>query len=234
MRSRAHLQAMRALPTTVTRWATLLAMLALATSCAGGIGVGDRSVAVFTSRCGTTPATSGVGVVVDEGVVLTAAHVVVGAGSVTVSTTGDVVGSLPADIVHLDVRRDLALLRVPEIRARPVHLAAASSGDDLTVALPDATLGRVTVTRPVTINIDDVRADTRSRRAGYELRGELVRGDSGAGLFDEQGNLVAMFFSRSVTRDVIYAIGDTEIAHVLSAPRALYSCDLDESRVVIR
>ncbi|MGA0881051.1 MAG: alpha/beta hydrolase family protein, partial [Ilumatobacteraceae bacterium] len=90
------------------------------------------------------------------------------------------------------------------------------------------------VTRPVIINIEDVRADTRSRRAGYELRGELVRGDSGAGLFDEQGNLVAMFFSRSVTRDVIYAIGDTEIAHVLSAPRALYSCDLEESRVVIR
>ncbi len=229
MGSRSHLQAV---PTTVTRWVTLLAVLVLTTSCAGGVG--DRSVAVFTSRCGTTPATSGVGVVVDEGVVLTAAHVVIGAGSVTVSTTGDVVGSLLADIVHLDVRRDLALLRVPEIRARPVDLATASSGDDLTVALPDATLGRVTVTRPVTINIEDVRADTRSRRAGYELRGELVRGDSGAGLFDEQGNLVAMFFSRSVTRDVIYAIGDTEIAHVLSAPRALYSCDLEESRVVIR
>lgn len=192
---------------------------------------------VATTRCGTASPTSGVGVIVDDGLVLTAAHVVVGAGSVTISESAPESAStsvaLVAEIVLVDATRDLALLRVPNLLGEPVELGTAVAGDLLVAPLPGARRATAIVRRAVAINIDDVRASTRSRRAGYELRGALVPGDSGAGLFDDEDRLVGVFFSRSVSRDVVFAVGATEIATVLSAPRVSYVCDLDASRVVL-
>ena len=223
--------------TLVTALGAILTTVLLASACGPQSNAGARVVVVATTRCGTASPTSGVGVIVDDGLVLTAAHVVVGAGSVTISESAPESAStsvaLVAEIVLVDATRDLALLRVPNLLGEPVELGTAVAGDLLVAPLPGARRATAIVRRAVAINIDDVRASTRSRRAGYELRGALVPGDSGAGLFDDEDRLVGVFFSRSVSRDVVFAVGATEIATVLSAPRVSYVCDLDASRVVL-
>ena len=220
-----------------TALGAMLGTALLVSACGPPSSAGERVVHVATTRCGTAPQSSGVGITVDDGVVLTAAHVVVGAGAVTISeserNSKSSSDGLVAEIILVDTTRDLALLRVPDLRAEPVELAAAVAGDVLIAPLLGGKRATVVVERAVTINIDDVRATTRSRRAGYELRGELVPGDSGAGLFDNEERLVGVFFSRSVSRDVVFAVGASEVAAVLSAPRARYVCDLDASRVML-
>lgn len=223
--------------TLVTALGAILTTVLLISACGPQSNAGARVVVVATTRCGTASPTSGVGVIVDDDLVLTAAHVVVGAGSVTISDSeresASTSTALVAEIVLVDATRDLALLRVPNLLGEPVELGTAVAGDLLVAPLPGARRATAIVRRAVAINIDDVRASTRSRRAGYELRGALVPGDSGAGLFDDEDRLVGIFFSRSVSRDVVFAVGATEIATVLSALRMPYVCDLDASRVVL-
>lgn len=227
--------------TLATALGAILTTVLLISACGPQSNAGARVVVVATTRCGTASPTSGVGVIVDDDLVLTAAHVVVGAGSVTISDSereseresASTSTALVAEIVLVDATRDLALLRVPNLLGEPVELGTAVAGDLLVAPLPGARRATAIVRRAVAINIDDVRASTRSRRAGYELRGALVPGDSGAGLFDDEDRLVGIFFSRSVSRDVVFAVGATEIATVLSALRMPYVCDLDASRVVL-
>lgn len=193
-----------------------------------------RVVRITTTACGAASRTTGVGVIVDAGVVVTAAHVVAGAGSVQISRGEPDVAdsdSLAADIVVLDRQRDLAVLRA-EVESSPLSRADALAGDMLVAPLPDGSRPSLTVRRRVRITIDDVRGMGRSSRDGYELSTGLVPGDSGAGLFDNQGRLVAVFFSRSVERAVVYAVSATEVSAVLDAARAAHTCDAALSRVV--
>lgn len=187
---------------------------------------------VSTTACGATSHTAGVGIVIGNGLILTAAHVVVGAQSITL--VGKEQQTHVADVVVLDKARDLALLWSEGVVASPIVLGHAVANDVLSVPLPNRQTTTAIVTRPVVIHIDDVRATTRSERVGYELRSNLISGDSGAGLFDDDGHLVGVFFTRSLERDVVFAVGATEIEAMLGAIHKNYECDVDASQLVER
>lgn len=192
----------------------------------------ERAVAIATTACGDASKTVGSGVVVGPGRVLTAAHVVVGATSVNVATGS---GTSAAQIVVVDATRDLAILTVePDLLPtdEPVELAAAGPGDPL-VAL-GATSGVVdlSVDRVLTLRADNVRQPGRTDRSGYELDASLLPGDSGAGVFNNDGSLVAVVFSGPADRDGrVFAVSADEIEAALAAPPADWRCDPEESRV---
>lgn len=210
-----------------------LVFVALLSACgSSGVDPNDRAVAVATTACGDASKTVGSGVVVGPGRVLTAAHVVVGATAVGVDTGIDMV---PADIAVLDATRDLAIVTV-DPDALPtdadIELTDAVAGDTLTVIGATSGVVELAVDRVLSLRADNVREPGRSLRAGYELGATLLPGDSGAGVFDAAGNLVAIVFSGPEARDGrVFAVGADEIRAVLGAPSAEWICEPADSRV---
>ena len=191
---------------------------------------GERAVVLTTTACGDSSRTTGSGVVVDQAIVLTAAHVVAGATDVFVDGAEE-----PAAVVLIDLTRDLALLKVPGVDAPPIELVDLDSGVEVQV-VGGASSGTVdaVVRRRVRMEVDDVRSTTRSHRSGYELDAEIAGGDSGAGVFDTDGGLGGIVFAIPTERSgSTYAVGRSEIDHVLSvAGRGEYHCDPAQSLLV--
>lgn len=188
---------------------------------------------ITTTACGDASRTTGSGVVVGPANVLTAAHVVVGATDVVVDGEEGVV-------FFLDPTRDLALLKVPGVgdgadSIDPDDLAELAAGDDVSVA-GGATSGTVAarVARRVVMEVDDVRATTRSEREGYELDAAIAGGDSGAGVYGADGRLAGIVFAVPTERDdATYAVGAAEIRAVLtSTDHREHRCDPASSRLV--
>lgn len=179
---------------------------------AGGTAPGDRAVTITTTACGDASATTGSGVILDQALVLTAGHVVVGATDVLVDEE-------PATVFLLDRTRDLALLKAPSVDATRIELADVESGDQVRV-VGGARSGTVaaSVERLLVMDVDDVRDTSRSTRAGYELDAAIAGGDSGAGVFDGDDRLVGIVFAVPTARSAAtFAVDDTEIAAVLAA-----------------
>ncbi len=208
----------------------------LAAGCSPG-GAGDvpgtapteRSVTIETTGCGHASATTGSGVIVGVERVLTAAHVVVGADQVRVSTGGTAV---PGQVVLLDRSRDLARLHVAGVSASPVELTQLARGEPAEVL--GAATGPIpaTVTRRLQMTVDDVRSTERSRRAGYELDVRIDGGDSGAGLFAGD-RLAGIVFAVPAQRDATFAVRADEVEAVLEAgPERPHACDPGGSMVV--
>ncbi len=193
-------------------------------SASGGDGTGgaasratspeDRAVTLRTTACGDASKTTGSGVIVGRAVVLTAAHVVVGATDVFVDGADE-----PAVVAVLDRTRDLAWLDVPSVDATPVELAQVQAGDAVRV-VGGATSGTVDalVERVLAMTVDDVRSTTRSTRSGFQLDAAIDGGDSGAGVFDGDGRLVGIVFAvPSEGSDATFAVDATEVAAVLAS-----------------
>lgn len=216
------------------RWLLAATCIALPAGCGSDpvqTSPDERAVTLRTTACGHASRTTGSGVVVDDGLVLTAAHVVVGATDVLVETPSDVAST----VVLIDRSRDLALLAVPGVDAQPPDIVELDAGQDVRI-VGAASSGTVdaTVERRLTMQVDDVRRATRSQRAGYELDAAISGGDSGAGVFDDEGRLAGIVFAVPTTRDrATFAVGAREIDTVLTSPdRVDHVCDPDRSEVV--
>lgn len=129
----------------------------------------------------------GTGSVVDDGVVVTAAHVVAGATAVEVIAVDG--ARSPADVVLFDPDLDLAVLRTEIAVGVPLapRVAEASTGEEGVVVLPRESGGRVMVeiadvrvVRPANIRTTDIYLDRSVERAGFEVEGSIDPGDSGA------------------------------------------------------
>lgn len=149
----------------------------------------DRAIALMRSATVrvSTATTSGTGIVVDMGVVLTLDHVVARAGAVTVSTAN---GPYQASVRSEDPANDLALLMVPQLTSPSVkwgdtgglvagqRLVAFTYPETATGGAPGSTSGGFT--GMVTINgAEYVRTDTSadSDSTGgplFNLCGEVV------------------------------------------------------------
>jgi hypothetical protein len=219
--------------------AVTVAGIVLSAGCAQGRDVTapeDRAVTIRTTACGDASHTMGSGVMVDKGTVLTAAHVVVGATDVLVEIPDVAVemsDELVATVVVLDHSRDLALLDLPGVDAKPVELVELDAGDRVRI-IGGATSGTVDaeVERRVSMEVDDVRRTTRSERAGYEVDAAIAGGDSGAGIYDGKGGLAGIVFAVPSARgDATFAVGAVEIDAVISAERAAHRCDPARSQM---
>lgn len=142
---------------------------------------------------------AGSGALIAPGVVLTAAHVVAGAESITIEQPGGATGV--GEIVGFDPINDLAYVAVDGFVASTLSEASqrAASGDTGTayvvrdgkvIALP------IEIVRPVNIRTEDIYVDEMTSRPGYELRAEIERGDSGAAVVID-GHVVGIIWARS-------------------------------------
>jgi S1-C subfamily serine protease len=137
---------------------------------------------------------------VDDGLVLTAAHVVAGATSIDVSHAGR---TEPGTLVAFDPRNDLAMLLVAGDLAAPIRLGSndgSTTGSAVVFRAGAAVALPVEVVRSVNIDTTDIYDEAKVSRPGYELRVQIEAGDSGAGVIID-GKAVAVLWSRSRERD---------------------------------
>jgi S1-C subfamily serine protease len=166
----------------------------------------------------------GVGLLVGPGQVLTSAHLVAGATAIRVIGAEGVTDH--AQVVAFDPVNDLAVVEVPASFGRYMPLAAeppvgAFTGDVVLFRQDRAMVEPVEILRRVTINTDDIYRSEATSRPGYELRAQILPGDSG-GVIVHNGEAVAVVWSRSrISDDRAWAIdpirGGTTITEQLSS-----------------
>lgn len=140
----------------------------------------------------------GSGAFIGTDTVLTAAHTVAGAESITVISDGR---ALPAELIALDAGTDLALVRADGLRGKPlpIHTRRTEAGraavayvvrDGVVVGLP------VTIVRWITVETTDIYREEDVSRPGLEISGAIKPGDSGAAVVAD-GELVGVVWARS-------------------------------------
>lgn len=176
----------------------------------------QRPVAIATLACSNSLQVTSSGVVVDDGLVVTVAHAIYESRDFAVR---DVDGNWHrGEVQHMDLERDLAIVRVPELTARRIDLAAGVPGGSVEL-LNGAASGLVEgeIVRRVNIRTEVVGdLSSESVRAGYEVAMDIVGGDSGAAVVNDNGDLVAVMFARSTSRDgVSWATSASEVGTIL-------------------
>jgi S1-C subfamily serine protease len=161
---------------------------------------------------------SGSGVVVRDGYVVTNAHVVAGASPRGVRVTG-VAGQVDARVVLFDPALDVALLYAPDLQAVPLRFSDTEpirgtvgaalgypGGGSLTV-VPAGVTGAYPATGR------DIYDEATVRRQILELRAQIDRGDSGGPFVLRDGTIGGLVFAEARTDpDVGYALGPTAVA----------------------
>lgn len=205
----------------------ILAGLAVAVAiggCGGSAGNEEAaaSVVALAGRVCTVPVAAS-GVVIDEGMVLTAAHPVAGAGAaLEVVTAGG--RRFPATVVGFDPERDLALLAVTGLTASVASIDVGEPGaTGVIIAMaPSGETRRVPfrVQRRITATGDDIYGEGDVARQALELDADIDEGDSGAPAFDVGGRVIGVVFAESRSRGVSYAVDATEIRAFLAETEA--------------
>ena len=161
------------------------------------------------------------GTSVGDGLVLTVAHALHGADSVTAN-------GRPATVVALDDRLDAALLAVrpPTPDSGPVALADRAPAGPARVVTIDGPRP-TTVSRVVgaSVDVDGTGATSASgstfvRRRVLELSRSLEAGDSGAPVVDRRSQLIGMVFATSTEGERSYAVAVDELAPFVRQGRA--------------
>lgn len=153
-------------------------------------------VRVLGTACGL--GVVGSGWVVERRLVVTAAHVVAGQDDTWVQTPRSRT-RLRATAVAFDPRNDVAILRVPGVRARPLLLAGPRRGDPVAiVGYPEngplsATPGRIG--RTATVRADDAYGRGPVTRTITSLRGLVRHGNSGGPAIDAGGRVELTIFA---------------------------------------
>jgi S1-C subfamily serine protease len=167
-----------------------------------GVRVARGSVVrVVGSACGF--GVTGSGWVAGPRLVVTAAHVVAGERRTTVQRLGGLL--LPARVVAFDARNDLAVLRVPRLRARPLATAPARAGAPVAIlGYPengplDAEPGRVGSTEQV--RSVDAYGRGPLLRTMTSVRGLVRHGNSGGPAVDAHGAVLVTIFGATTGGD---------------------------------
>jgi len=158
----------------------------------------------------------GSGFVVAPGVVVTNAHVVAGVSQLTVF---DPAGQHDATAVHFDPNEDLAVLKVPTLRAPTLAtdtgaLAPGAAGAVLGYPGDGPLREGDAVVLDGTIAVgQNIYNQGKVRRSIYELAADVQPGNSGGPLITTDGKVAGIVFAKSVTQDRVgYALVWSEVA----------------------
>lgn len=180
-------------------------------------------VRILGTACGL--GVEGSGWVAAPGLVVTNAHVVAGEHDTVVQAPGDPAGSRDATLVRLDVRNDVAVLRVPDLPAPALSLAAdppsGTGGAILGYPLNgpfDVEAGRIGATR--TVISEDAYGRGPVRRGVTPLRGRVRSGNSGGPIVDAQGRVLTTVFAATTSGDPGgYGVPNAVVGDALAAAR---------------
>lgn len=136
----------------------------------------------------------GSGVVIEDGLVVTVAHLIVDAETVEASVAGAPLGA--ATVAAVDLRKDLAALRVEDRGVPPAETSILDQGESGLI-VGGAASGTVPfeVRRRVNLTIEEILGTDRHARLGYEVAAVTADGDSGAGAYDAERRLVGLVFA---------------------------------------
>jgi S1-C subfamily serine protease len=155
-------------------------------------------VRILGTACGL--GVEGSGWVAAPGLVVTNAHVVAGEHDTVVQASGDPSGSRDATLVRMNVRDDVAVLRVPDLPAPALALASdpASGTAGAILGYPlngpfDVEAGRIGATRSVIS--EDAYGRGPVRRSVTPLRGRVRSGNSGGPVVVGQGHVLTTVFA---------------------------------------
>jgi len=154
----------------------------------------------------------GTGFVVKPGRVMSNAHVVAGADSVTVESDGS---TYDATVVSYDSNADISILEVPDLQAEPLTFVDGkvdSGTDALVLGYPGGGSFVATPARIrefIELNGPDIYRTTTVTREVYTIRGTVRQGDSGGPLIDLYGRVLGVVFGA--------AVDDPETGFVLTA-----------------
>lgn len=153
------------------------------------------SVLVSGVACGRQM--NGSGFAVGPDLIATAAHVIIGIESITVTTLdGRTIDAIP---VLFDTVDDLAVLRAADADLVPLSLGDAADGTVGAVLAwepdprPDPTPFRID--RPVIVRVSEVAGTNKVERPSWLMAAEIELGDSGAALVDSSGTAVGVVSS---------------------------------------
>lgn len=200
---------------------------------ADGISAEDRAATIDIGGCGDASDRSGSGFLFEDGVIVTAAHLVVQGDNIDVSIGREL--PVQGTVVELDLQRDLAWVAVPETGVDRAVVFRAEMGQTGRVvgASASGTVGYV-VAQLASLSIEEVLGDERTTRLGYELAADTTSGDSGAGAYDEQDRLIGMVFAVSADGSSTWAIAAEEIVTFLQESdrsQGSYVCEPAVSRI---
>ena len=153
-------------------------------------------VRVLGTACGLR--ISGSGWVVKPSLVVTAAHVVAGEDDTVVERRHSTRG-LRASVVLFDQKNDVALLRVPDLRAPPLPLRKPSAGEAVAIlGYPEngplsVVPGRLGTTTAVLS--EDAYGHGPIERTITSLRGDVRHGNSGGPTVDAEGAVTTTVFA---------------------------------------
>lgn len=151
---------------------------------------------------------------------VTNAHVVVGASSVIVQTSGDSYAATP---VLVDLQLDIAVLFADGVTAPPLVFASSEprrGALGATIGYPgggNETVERATVAATYFATGLDVTGASRVTRRIIELRSRVIPGDSGGPLVLENGTVGGVVFAESkVDPAVGYALSPAQVVGKIS------------------
>jgi S1-C subfamily serine protease len=160
-------------------------------------------------------ALEGTGFVIAPQRVITNAHVVAGTDRVQVETID---GTLDATVVNYDPQTDIAILRVPGLRAPVLQLAAkqANTGTNgLVLGYPldgPYTASAARVRERIHLRGPDIYNASTVVRNVYTVRAVVRSGNSGGPLLDGSGQVLGLVFGAAVDNDETgFVLTDDEI-----------------------
>ena len=175
------------------------------------------AVDIHATGCRTADV-RGAGALIVGNHILTAAHVVSGAKSITVRSAGSGAVGVTAHLVAIDAVHDLALIDV-DINAltdrRPLVVgrggvgASGDTGDAVLFRDDAAVVVPYTITKPVVVRILDIHHEHTVSRPGYEVGISIAAGDSGAVMVAADGSAIGVLYAKSRADDSRAFASDT-------------------------
>lgn len=160
----------------------------------------------------------GSGWVAAPGIVVTNAHVVAGEHNTTVLNS--TARAFPATVIAFDPVRDVAVLSIAHLGARPLAMRTGAVGD--VGAVYGHPGGGALQATPARIGDEilavgtDIYRTASSRRHVYVVAARLAPGDSGGALVDTHGDVIGMAFAIDPGRSATaYALTNVEVQAVL-------------------
>jgi S1-C subfamily serine protease len=164
----------------------------------------------------------GSGFVLSPDRVMTNAHVVAGANSVTVEASGN---PYDATVVSYDPTVDIAILSVPNLPSGPLAFAdaavpAKSGTEAIVMGYPggggfNATPARIR--EEITLNGPDIYKNATINRDVYTVRANVEQGNSGGPLLDLNGQVLGVVFGAAVDdNDTGFVLTAKEVAAQLA------------------